>query len=333
MDRKNNKGMTVMIIAAVLLIVALIAVSVRLYHYFIDKMDQSSSSPALSSEETARPAESASETPEPNHPSTSSETPSETVPPSYPAESLPDYEVHTLPTTTEEPTTEPWTTEEPTTAAPETTAPDTSPAAESTEAPETSAEPLLSETSTEFSENSDNLPYIGTWRLEYDLAPAQAEALNSLYSLPRIPEKPVILRLFAELHDDGTLRVVFTQEDADAFKTALSGWYGDAASIYAESGANAVQRAAFASWAAYRKGLYALLSPDAVGQAAACWHAEGSTVYVTDDGEVQAEISAVFEGGGLTVTDISVKNEDFRDTVSLMQSTLGFTAPYHLVRD
>ena len=322
-----------MIIAAVLLIVALIAVSIRLYRYFLDGIDQSASKPALSSEETIKPSKTASETTEPALPSTPSDTPSETVPISYPAESLPDYEVHTLPTTTEEPTTEPTTepstTEEPRTASPETIVPDTTNPEESTE---TTADPVPAETSTEFSENSDNLPFIGTWKLEYDLAPAQAEALNARYSLSRLPEQTVILRIFVELHYDGTLRIVFTQEDADAFKTALSGWYGDAAAIYAESGANAVQRAGFASWAAYRKGLYALLSPDTVDQVDACWHAEGGTICITDAGEVQAVISTVFEGGGITVTDFSVTNEDFRDTVSLMQSTLGFTAPYHLTR-
>ncbi len=263
---------------------------------------------------------------------------SEVIIESYPAETLPDYEVHTLPSTTEAPTTEEPTTEEPsseepTTAEPETTVPDTTTAEGTSEALETTAEPVSTEPSTEFSENSDNLAYIGTWHLEYDLAPAQADAVSQRYSLPRMPERRVILRLSAELHDDGTIRLVFAQEDADAFKTALNGWYSDCASIYAESGAGTVQKAAFASWAAYRKGLYALLSPDTVNRVKANWYAEGNTIYVTDEGVVQAEITTAFAADGLTVTDFTIRNPDYRDTVALMQSSLGFTAPYHLTKD
>ncbi|MBR4768598.1 MAG: hypothetical protein IK088_06445, partial [Lachnospiraceae bacterium] len=312
--------MNITIIAAVLLIIMMIGLGVRLLHRMSEKPGHSSSNDALSSGETAVETKNTPDTVITAEIPTSADIPSETESVSYPAESLPDYEVHTLPVTTEEITAEePETTPEPseTTVIPETTAP-----SESTEPPESTAEALPSETSTEFSENSDNLPFIGTWILEYDLAPAQETALRARYALPRLPDKPVILRLSVILADDGTLRLICTQEDANDFKAALSDWYAEAAEIYAETGANGIQKAAFLSWAAYRKGLYALLSPDTVNKLNAHWHAEGNTIFITDEGEVQAEISTEFDARGLTVTDFRVTNDDFRDTVSLMQESL-----------
>ena len=327
---RKNKNALVVTTAAVLTIVLIFVGMMRLVRFLAGIDPSSNTRPVHSSSDTAPETASSSFDERITPPVTLPETSTEEV--TYPAESLPDYSVHTLPQTTEAPTTEEPTTPEPTTELPatpeETLPPETTSLPTETESPETEIP-----NTTEFSENSDNLPFIGTWLLEYDLAPAQAEALMARYSLPRIPEKPVILRLSAVLADNGTLRIVFMQKDADAFKKALSDWYAEAASIFAESGAGTVQKAAFASWAAYRKGLYSLLSPDAVKQVEAGWYAEGGTVYVTHEGEIQAEISSVFEGGGLTVTAFSIKNDNFRDTVSLMQSTLGFTAPYHLTRE
>ena len=328
--KKKNKNMNITIIAAVLLIIAMISIGVRLLHRLSEKPGHSSSNDALSFGETAVETKNTPDTVITSEIPTSADIPSETESVSYPAESLPDYEVHTLPVTTEEITTEaPETAAKPieTTVIPETTAP-----SESTEPLESTAEALPSETSTEFSENSDNLPFIGTWILEYDLGPAQETALKARYALPRLPDKPVILRLSVILADDGTLRLICTQEDANAFKAALSDWYAEAAAIYAETGANGIQKAAFLSWAAYRKGLYALLSPDTVNKLNAHWHAKGNTIFITDDGEVQAEIATEFDARGLTVTDFSVTNDDFKDTVSLLQESLGFSVPCHLTK-
>ena len=304
MDNKNTNNVFRMTMVVLVLLIVIYVISSTLTVLFMglalgiaDRTDPYDSSDSSSVEYSV---------PE----SSESINSSEVIIESYPAETLPDYEVHTLPPTTEAPTTEEPTTEEP-----------------------SSEEPTTAEPSTEFSENSDNLPYIGTWHLEYDLAPAQADAVSQRYLLPRMPERPVILRLSAELHDDGTISLVFAQEDADAFKTALNGWYSDCASIYAQSGAGTVQKAAFASWAAYRKGLYALLSPDTVNRVKASWYAESNTIHITDEGVVQAEIKTVFTADGLTVTDFTIRNPDYRDTVALMQSSLGFTAPYHLTKD
>ena len=333
MDNKNTNNVFRMTMVVLVLLIVIYVISSALTVLFMglalgiaDRTDPYDSSDSSSVEYSV---------PE----SSESINSSEVIIESYPAETLPDYELHTLPPTTEEPTTEELTTEEPsseepTTSEPETTVPDTTTAEKTTEAIETTSEPVPTEPSTEFSENSDNLPYIGTWHLEYDLAPAQAAAVSERYSLPRMPERPVILRLSAELHDDGTIRIVFAQEDADAFKSALNGWYSDCASIYAQSGAGTVQKAAFASWAAYRKGLYALLSPDTVNRIdGARWYAENNILYITDGDTVQAEVSTHFDVLGLTVNDFTVRNPDYRDTVALMQSTLGFAAPYHLTKD
>ena len=136
----------------------------------------------------------------------------------------------------------------------------------------------------------------------------------------------------AVLADDGTLRVIYTREDAAAFKTALSDWYAEAAAIHAETGASGIQKTAFLSWAAYRKGLYALLSPDTVNNLNAHWHAEGNTIFITDEDEIQAEITAESDPDGITVTDFRVTNDDFRDTVTLLQESLGFTPPFRLTK-
>ncbi len=328
--KKKTKNMNVTVIAAVLVIIVMIGLCVRLLHRLSERPDDPSSNNALSSGETAVETESTADAVITSEIPSSAEMPAETESVSYPAESLPDYEIHTLPVTTEELTTEE---AETTPAPPETTATsETGETSESTESAESSSEPFSSEASTEFSEYSDNLPFIGTWTLEYDLAPAQETALNARYSLPRLPEKSVILRLSAVLADDGSLRLVYSQEDANAFRNALSDWYAEAAAIHAETGANGIRKAAFLSWAAYRKGLYALLSPDTVNQLNAQWHAEGNTVFITDEGEVQAEIISEFDSGGLTVTDFRVMNADFRDTVSVMQESLGFTPPFHLTK-
>ena len=329
---KKNKNALIAATAAVLTIVLMIAGMLRLVRFLADREKASFNQPVHSSfDDPQQTASSDTRKEASDHGETLPKTTTEEV--TYPAESLPDYSTHTLPQTTEEPTTEEATTPEPTTEVPtspeETLPPETTTLSEETEPSETPDIP----DSTEFSENSDNLPFIGTWRLEYDLAPAQEDALRARYSLPRMPEKPVILRLSAVLADDGSLRIIFTQEDADAFKSALSDWYAEAASIYAGTGANTLQKTAFASWAAYRKGLYSLLSPDAVKKVEANWYAEGDTLFVTHEGMIQAEINTVFDGEGLTVTDFSIQNNEFRDTVSLMQSTLGFTAPYHLVKE
>lgn len=314
--------------AAVLTIILMIALLPRLLRVITDRENGLFTLPVSSSDETPEEASSTRHQRETSREafSTTFET-AESV--SYPAESLPDYEVHTLPQTTEESTTEAPEPAKPTetTVLPETTAP-----AESPDPADTSAEPVPTETSTDFSENSDNLPFVGTWILEYDLAPAQETALKARYELPRVPEKPLILRLSAVLADGGTLRLIYTQEDDEAFKSALADWYAEAASIHAETGANGIQKAAFLSWAAYRKGIYALLSPDTVNKLDAGWYARGTSVFVTDEGTIQAEIFSEFDSEGLTVTEFRIANDDFRDTVLLMQETLGFTAPYHLTK-
>ena len=334
--KKKSKNMNATVIAAVLLIIAMISLGVRLLHRLSEKSAYPSSNDALSSGETAVDTENTPEAVITSEMPTSADIPSETESVTYPAESLPDYEVHTLPVTSEEITTEEAETASlppETTGASDTAAcPESEEASEPPEPLESTAELLPAESSTKFSENSDNLRFIGTWVLEYDLAPAQEAALKARYSLPRLPEKTVILRLSAVLADDGTLHVIYTREDAAAFKTALSDWYAEAAAIYAETGANGIQKAAFLSWATYRKGLYALLSPDTVNKLNAHWHAEGNTIFITDEGEVQAEISTEFDARGLTVTDFRVTNDDFRDTVSLMQESLGFTVPCHLTK-
>ncbi len=334
--KKKSKNMNATVIAAVLLIIAMISLGVRLLHRLSEKCAYPSSNDALSSGETAVDTENTPEDVITSEMPTSADIPSETESVTYPAESLPDYEVHTLPVTsveitTEEAETAPLPPE--TTGASDTAAfPESEEASETPEPLESTAELLPAEFSTEFSENSDNLRFIGTWLLEYDLAPAQEAALKARYSLPRLPEKTVILRLSAVLADDGTLHVIYTREDAAAFKTALSDWYAEAAAIHAETGASGIQKTAFLSWAAYRKGLYALLSPDTVNNLNAHWHAEGNTVFITDEGEIQAEITAESDPDGITVTDFRVTNDDFRDTVTLLQESLGFTPPFRLTK-
>ena len=95
-----------------------------------------------------------------------------------------------------------------------------------------------------------------------------------------------------------------------------------------------MQKAAFASWSAYRKGLYSLLTPESMNSIRAFWRAEDGRIFITDaDGAIQAEIHAVFESQYLNLTDFTVYNEEYRDYVALMQSTLGFIPPYHLTKD
>ena len=316
---KKNRNMNVIIIAAVLLIVIMTGLCIRLLHRLTISPADPSANNALSSGETAVSTENTADT------GIAAETPSV----SYPAESLPDYEVHTLPVTTAETTAE-----ESETSPPETTiVPEHTESSESNTLPETTSEPKPEDSPTEFSENSDNLKFIGIWRLEYDLGPAQSAALAARYDRPRVPDRPVILHISAVLADDGKLRVIYAQEDADAFKSALSDWYAEAAAIYAETGANSIRKAAFSSWAAYRKGLYALLSPDTVNRLEAGWYAEGDRIFITDEGEVQAELSTASDSDGLNITAFRVLNPDFRDTVAAMQETLGVSPPFHLTKD
>ena len=104
--KKKSKNMNATVIAAVLLIIVMISLGVRLLHRLSEKSAYPSSNDALSSGDTAVNTENTPEDVITSEMPTSADIPSETESVTYPAESLPDYEVHTLPVTSEEITTE-----------------------------------------------------------------------------------------------------------------------------------------------------------------------------------------------------------------------------------
>ena len=109
--KHKNRNMLVTITAAVLLILAITVLCVRFFHRLSDRVNDPSASNALSSGETHIDSDNTVEPVPSTEMLRTTAVPSETPLVTYPAESLPDYEVHTLPVTTEEMTT----------AAPETT--------------------------------------------------------------------------------------------------------------------------------------------------------------------------------------------------------------------
>ena len=167
----------------------------------------------------------------------------------------------------------------------------------------------------------------------WDYAATPEERAESFNALIRDPEVRLVFFGGGEGADDIVPLLDYEAARRDP-KLYLS--YSDGTSIlnaiHAETGASGIQKTAFLSWAAYRKGLYALLSPDTVNNLNAHWHAEGNTIFITDEDEIQAEITAESDPDGITVTDFRVTNDDFRDTVTLLQESLGFTPPFRLTK-
>ena len=332
---KNKKSAVAVTVAAALALIVLIAVSVHLFHKLFNRDNDPLVSSAFSSGELTSSNAAGDNTAEITDTDDTSAVATE-EPTSYPAESLPDYEVHTLPPTTEIPTTAEPTTAETTTEAPTTEAatehPTTEAPPETTEPPEeTSAE----SSSPEDSEYSDNSAFIGTWLLEYDLTAAQEDAAYVKFGVEVRPDTDIILRIRAKLYEDGTLKLILSEEDSGLFQTALNAWYSEAGAIYGESVTNPLQKAAFASWGAYRKGLYSLLSPSLLDKVDVEWHVlDDKLVFTDDDGEVHAELKFVFEDPGhLTITSFELTDPDYQSTADTMQEQLGFAAPFHLTKE
>ncbi len=332
---KNKKSAVAITVAAALALIVLISVSVHFFHKLFDRDEIPFITSASSSGEMTSSNAAGDNTAEiTDTDDTSSVTTEEST--SYAAESLPDYEVHTLPPTTEVPTTEAPTTAEPTTEAPTTEAestahPTTEEHPETTESPSETAET----SSAEHSEYSDNSAFVGTWLLEYDLTKTQEDAAYANFGALIKPVTDIILRIRAELYEDGSLKLILSEADHGLFQTALNAWYSEAGAIYGETVTNPLQKAAFASWGAYRKGLYSLLSPSLLDKVDVEWHVQDDKLVFTDDeGEVHAELQYVLEDPGhLTVTSFDLTDPDYQSTADTMQEQLGFIAPYHLIKE
>ncbi len=187
----------------------------------------------------------------------------------------------------------------------------------------------------EIPEYSDNSAFIGRWILEYDLTKAQEEAVLARFGVSLKPSEPILLRISAELYENETLRLFYAEADQIRFRNALNAWYSDAAALYGKSGAGALQRAAFASWAAYRKGLYALLSPGTLNNLSFFWNVLDDSFRIADTyGTIQAELGYQFEDDThLTVTTIHLTDPSYQSTADALQAQLGFAPPYYLIKE
>lgn len=202
-------------------------------------------------------------------------------------------------------------------------------------APDHNPSDSSSESETEFSENSDNLPFIGTWVLHYDLTSAQESALKERYSLSEMPSVTVSVRLRAVLSDDGSFTLQYSQEDHKTFQETLAAWYAQASALYGKTTSNPLQKASFTAWITYRKGLYSLLSPDVVSGLNGFWHINDDLICITDEyGNELIEMQYSFrDETHLTVTSFRLSDPGLQSTVDTMKDTLGINPPFDLLKE
>ena len=193
-------------------------------------------------------------------------------------------------------------------------------------------EPIEIVVNTEYSDNSENYPYIGTWVLDYDLTPFLEKSVNDAYSLQEMPDVTVRLHMEAVLTDQGSFYLIYTDEDDASFHNALNDWFAQASSLYAKTTANPLKRAGFSTWSAYRKGLFSLLSPALVSQLNGSWNVSSGTLTIYEGGSPLAELGVSLSGDTLTVNSLTLKNKESRDAMAALQDSLGLSFPITLYR-